>query len=147
MPSLEDAIEIAVQAHKGQSDKAGEPYILHPLRIMCRMDNETEKIVAVLHDIVEDTPWTLDRLRDRGFPEEIVDAVDGLTKRDGESYEALIERACGNPVTKKIKIADLEDNMDVRRFARITQQDLERFAKYLRAWRTLTGQTENEAAP
>jgi (p)ppGpp synthase/HD superfamily hydrolase len=138
MPNLEDAIEIAVQAHKGQLDKAGGPYILHPLRIMCRMDNEMEQIVAVLHDVVEDTPWTLEMLRDRGFSEEIVSAVDGLTKREGESYDALIERASRNPVTKKIKIADLEDNLDARRFSRITQKDLERFTKYLRAWRALT---------
>ena len=138
MPSLEDAIQIALQAHKGQLDKAGEPYILHPLRIMCRMNNETEQIVAVLHDIVEDTDWTLEMLRERGFSEEIITAVDGLTKREGEPYDLLIDRARSSALTKKIKIADLEDNMDVRRFAQVAEKDLERFQKYLRAWRSLT---------
>jgi (p)ppGpp synthase/HD superfamily hydrolase len=137
MPSLQDAIEIAVQAHKGQLDKAGEPYILHPLRIMCRMDHDTERIVAVLHDVVEDTAWTLEMLRQRGFSEEVVSALDSLTRRDGEPYEALIERAGRSPLTKKIKIADLEDNMDVRRFVQVAKRDLDRFAKYLRAWRHL----------
>jgi len=93
MPTLERALEIAADAHRGQVDKAGEPYLLHPLRVMLRLAGEQERIVALLHDVVEDAPaWTLDRLRAEGFPEEVVLAVDRLTRREGEPYEALIQR-------------------------------------------------------
>ncbi|MBN1380189.1 MAG: HD domain-containing protein [Deltaproteobacteria bacterium] len=139
MSILEDAILIALQAHKGQRDKAGDPYILHPLRMMCRMHNETERIAAVLHDVIEDSSWTAEKLREAGFSEEIIAIVDGLTRREGESYHAFIRRTEKNHVSKEVKIADLEDNMDIRRLARITESDRERLNRYLRAWRFLTG--------
>src|SRR5688572_11029433 len=112
MSPLEKAISIAVEAHRGQLDKSGAPYILHPLSVMARVDGETEKIVAVLHDVVEDTSWTPDALRREGFSDEVLQALDGVTKREGETYEDFVKRAGSNPVARRVKLADLEDNMD-----------------------------------
>jgi (p)ppGpp synthase/HD superfamily hydrolase len=138
MPTFEDALLIACEAHRGQKDRYGQPYILHPLRVMARMRTEEERMVAILHDVVEDTPWTLDQLRDRGFSGEVVAAVEALTKLVGEPYEQLIARAGDNPLARKVKLADLEDNMDLRRVTEITEADLERLRKYRRAWGKLS---------
>src|SRR4051812_38119694 len=113
MPSLEDAIALALDAHKGQREKAGSPYILHPMRVMLRLESDLERIVGVLHDVVEDTPYSFDALRKLGYAEEVLAALDCVTKRDGERYEDFIERAATNPVARRVKLADLEDNMDV----------------------------------
>ncbi len=134
---LERAIGIAVEAHRGQKDRYGAPYILHPLRVMNRVETVPERIVAVLHDIVEDTSWTLEGLKTAGFPDDLVAALDCLTKRDGEPYAALIERAAANPLARRVKQADLEDNLDVRRFSRVTSQDTQRLDKYRSAWQRL----------
>ncbi len=136
---LEKAIRLAAEAHSGQRDKAGGPYILHPLRMMFTMDTPAERMVAVLHDIVEDTGWTLEALRREGFPEDIVEAVACLTRQQDESYEAFIERAAQHPLARRVKLADLEDNMDARRLETMTQQDQSRMARYLKAWRRLKG--------
>lgn len=138
MANIEDAIALAVQAHRGQKDRAGAPYILHPLRMMFRVETDAEKVVAVLHDVVEDTDWTLDDLRAQGFPEEVVAAVDHLTRREEECYEEFVRRAAAHPVARRVKIADLEDNMDVRRTGTVTEKDVERLTRYHRAWRSLT---------
>lgn len=138
MADLEEAIGIAVQAHRGQKDRAGAPYILHPLRMMFRVQTEAERMAAVLHDVVEDTEWTLEALRERGFPAEVVDAVDHLTRRDDESYDEFVTRAAAHPVARRVKLADLEDNMDVRRTGTLAEDDVERLSRYLRAWRRLT---------
>lgn len=138
MASLEDAIALAVEAHRGQTDRAGAPYILHPLRMMFRVETDAERMTAVLHDVVEDTGWTLDDLRAEGFPEEVVEAVDHLTRREGEPYDAFVRRAAEHPVARRVKIADLEDNMDVRRTGTVTGKDVERLTRYHRAWRSLT---------
>ncbi|HST63233.1 MAG TPA: HD domain-containing protein [Longimicrobium sp.] len=139
MSNLEEAIEIAAQAHRGQRDRAGAPYILHPLRMMFAVQTDAERMAAVLHDVVEDTDWTLDALRERGFSEQVVTAVDHLTRREGESYEAFVRRAAQHPVARRVKVADLEDNMDVRRIGTVSADDVERLTKYHRAWRLLTG--------
>jgi len=139
MPTLEDAIALAALAHHGQVDKASAPYILHPLRLLLRMETEAERIVAVLHDVVEDTPYTLDALRRLGFPEAVVEAVDALTRREGESYEAFVARAAGNPLARRVKIADLEDNLDLSRIAAPTEKDYRRLERYRRALERLTG--------
>jgi (p)ppGpp synthase/HD superfamily hydrolase len=136
---LEDAIALAVEAHRGQREKAGKPYILHVLRVMFRCETETERIVAVLHDVVEDTGRSFDDLRKMGYSEEVLAALDCVTKRDGEEYQQFVARAASNPVAKRVKIADLEDNMDVRRLIRVEPKDGERLAKYVIAWRTLKG--------
>ncbi len=137
---LEEAIALAVEAHRGQADKAGAPYILHPLRVMLGVAGPVEQVVAVLHDVVEDSGWTLERLRERGFPPEVCAALDALTRRPGESYEAFILRARADPIARTVKLADLEDNMDVRRLGELTAEDAERVRKYQRAWRALRGE-------
>jgi (p)ppGpp synthase/HD superfamily hydrolase len=138
-PALEDAIALAVEAHRGQREKAGQPYVLHVLRVMFRCETEVERIVAVLHDVVEDTGRSFDDLRKLGYSEEVLAALDCVTKRDGEDYQQFVTRAASNPVARRVKIADLEDNMDVRRLARVESKDAERLAKYVIAWRMLKG--------
>lgn len=137
MPTLEDAIALAVAAHQGQRDKAGQPYILHPLRVMLRLSSDAERTAAILHDVVEDTPYTLERLRELGYPEDVLSALDCLTKREGETYERFIERVRPNPLARRVKLADLEDNMDVRRLPTVTAKDAERLARYRAAWNRL----------
>jgi (p)ppGpp synthase/HD superfamily hydrolase len=137
MPTLEDAIALAVEAHRGQRDKAGQTYILHPLRVMMRLETEAERMAAILHDVVEDTPYTLERLRGLGYPEEVLGALDCLTKREGESYEAFIERVRPHSLARRVKLADLEDNMDVRRLPSVGPKETERLARYRAAWARL----------
>jgi len=137
MSSLGKAIRIAAQAHEGQRDKAGAPYILHPLRVMMKMATEAKQITAVLHDVIEDTDWTMERLQQEGFHGEILDALECLTRRDGEEYEKFIERVKRNPLAVKIKIADLEDNLDVARLKEVTEADTKRLEKYRQALQML----------
>jgi len=131
--TLEQAISLASQVHEGQLDKADAPYILHPLRVMLRMETLEARRVAVLHDVVEDSGISLDVLRRKGLPEVEVLAVAALTKGKGEDYDAAIERAGKNPLARKVKLADLADNMDRTRFKVITPGDERRFEKYRRA--------------
>lgn len=144
MSLLEKALQLAVKGHKGQTDRAGVPYVFHPIRIMCRMETEDQKIVALLHDLVEDTDYTLEDLKKEGFPERIVRAVDCLTKREDEAYQELVNRAKKNPIAIHVKIGDLEDNMDVRRNPKLTPKALERFKKYRSAWEELTAARANQ---
>jgi (p)ppGpp synthase/HD superfamily hydrolase len=130
---LERAIEIAVSAHKGQVDKAGAPYIMHPLRVMMSLSTEAERIVGVLHDVVEDSDWTFDLLKEEGFEEEILAALASVTAIPGEEYADFIARASSNPIGKQVKIADLNDNMDMRRISDPTHRDFERLKKYSRS--------------
>lgn len=134
VPTLEDAILLAVQAHRGQVDKAGQPYILHVLRVGLRFNSDVERMVGVLHDVIEDTGHTLDGLREMGYPAEVLEALDCLTKREGETYEQFVERLKTNPLARQVKIADLEDNLDLRRLPGLTEKDLARVEKYHRAW-------------
>ena len=134
---LEVAIALACQAHRGQVDKAGEPYVLHPLRIMLRLRTQRERVIAVLHDVVEDSELTLDDLRARGFSQDVIAAVDCLTHRPDESYDAFIERVCVNELARRVKIEDIRDNLDVTRLRVITDRDRLRFEKYHRALHTL----------
>ena len=139
MPSLEDAILLATQAHRAQRDRNGRPYVLHVLRVMLRVETDEQRMAAVLHDLVEDTPHTLQELRDLGYPEDVVRAVDCLTHRDGEPYEAQVERAAADPIARVVKLADLEDNMDLRRLDRLEERDLPRLRRYMSAWQRLKG--------
>jgi (p)ppGpp synthase/HD superfamily hydrolase len=136
-PTLQDAIRLALDAHRGQKDRYGAAYVLHPLRMMNRLTAEPDRIAAVLHDVVEDTATTVDDLRRLGFGEEIITAVDCLTKRRGEHYDTYIERCKVNPIARRVKLADLEDNLDLRRLDEVRPQDLERLNRYLKAWRYL----------
>jgi (p)ppGpp synthase/HD superfamily hydrolase len=140
MTLLEKAIEIALHAHAGQKGKDGSPYILHPLRVMARMTTDEERITAVLHDAVEDSELTLEDLRREGFPEAVIEAVRLMTHEEGIGYEDYVERLKGNPIARKVKVADLEDNSDIRRLSGIEAKDLERLRKYHRAWQILRPQ-------
>jgi (p)ppGpp synthase/HD superfamily hydrolase len=131
MSHLERAIRIAVEAHDGQKDKAGQPYILHPMRIMLRMQTETEMIVGILHDVVEDSnDWSIGRLEQEGFSDEILQAIDCLTRKEDESYENFIARLKGNRLARTVKVADLQDNTNISRIKSIREQDIERLVKY-----------------
>lgn len=137
---LERALKIATKAHKGQVDKSGAVYIFHPIRVAELCTTEEEKIVALLHDTIEDTSVTAEYLLEQGFPRTIVDAVLGVTRRDDETYEEFVRRASLNPISKQVKIHDLEDNMDIRRLSEVTEKDLARLNKYLRAYKYLTAE-------
>jgi (p)ppGpp synthase/HD superfamily hydrolase len=134
MPTLKQALSLAKKAHNGQLDKAGESYISHPLRVMRSVETEAERIVAILHDVLEDTRYSIRDLQRMGYKDEIVAALDALTRRKGERYQRFIRRAGKNPLARRIKIADLEDNMDIRRLKTLKPSDLRRLAKYHRAW-------------
>jgi (p)ppGpp synthase/HD superfamily hydrolase len=130
MSTLERAIAIAAEAHEGAVDKADQPYILHPLRVMLAVNTTDERITAVLHDVLEDTHWTVDRLRQEGFSETVLQALELLTKRKGEDYNAYLRRAGSNLIARRVKLADLADNMDPSRISTPTEQDRERLKKY-----------------
>ena len=133
--TLERAIAIAAEAHAGQKDRAGAPYILHPIRLMIQMDSENAMMAAVLHDVVENSVWTLDDLRKEGFSNEVLNAVASLTHRDkeGEDYWDYIQRAKSDPIAIKVKLADLEDNLNPDRLNEITEKDEKRFDRYRKA--------------
>lgn len=131
------ALRIAIRVHDGQKDISGREYIMHPIRVAERCKEPKAKIVALLHDTIEDTDVTPEYLRSEGFPEEIISAVLSVTKQEGESYEDFVYKASENAIGREVKIADLEDNMDVRRLKEITDEDVTRLRKYLRAWQYL----------
>lgn len=113
MSTLQRAIEIATQAHQGQFDKSGKDYIGHPLRVMEMGQTENEKIVGVLHDVIEDTDWTFEKLAEEGFSQEIIAALRCVTKlSENENYDDFIERVKKNPLATAVKINDLTDNID-----------------------------------
>ncbi|HWW72943.1 MAG TPA: HD domain-containing protein [Duganella sp.] len=130
MATLERAIAIAAEAHAGQVDKAGQAYILHPLRVMLRMASEHERMAAVLHDVVEDTPVSLQQLAAEGFPPEVIGAVDALTKRAGESRVDAARRAADDAVAREVKLADNAENMDLTRIQHPTERDFARLEEY-----------------
>jgi len=134
MNIIEKSLEIALEAYSGQTDKAGKTYILHPLRLMTQMETEEEMSVALLHDVIEDSEYTAEDLLNNGIPTTVVNAVQSLTKNSGESYESFIERVLENKLAAKIKRADIEDNINILRLNSVTEKDLERIAKYHKAW-------------
>lgn len=141
MSTLARAIEIATEAHKGQVDKAGNEYIGHPLRVMEMGNTEEEKIVGVLHDVVEDTDWSFDMLEAEGFAPEIIAALKCVTKiSENENYDSFIERVKKNPLATAVKINDLTDNMDIRRLPYLGDKDVKRLKKYLKAYKKLIGE-------
>ena len=141
MSTLERAIEIATQAHQGQFDKAGRDYICHPLRVMEMGKTEDEKIVGVLHDVIEDTDWTFEKLTEEGFSQEIISALRCVTKlSENENYDDFIDRVKKNPLAVAVKINDLTDNMDIRRLPYLSDKDVKRLKKYLKAYKRLIGE-------
>ncbi len=137
---LEEAIELALSTHKGQTQRNGAPYILHPLYVMQNVKGLALQTAAVLHDVVEDSPITLDDLRSEGFSEEVVRLVDALSRREGETYEEYIKRLSGTPAAIPIKLADLRHNMDALRLVDFTEKDGVRFQRYHKAYRRLEQQ-------
>lgn len=133
MNQLEKAIKIALDAHSGQTDKAGKAYILHPLRLMLALDAEEEQIVAVLHDVVEDSDYTFDDIRAEGFSQDVINALECVTKLKDEPYDEFIERIATNSLATKVKLADLRDNSNLSRIPEVTDKDRERVEKYMRA--------------
>lgn len=148
---LARAVEIAAQVHAEQEDKSGAPYIAHPMRmaVRARTLGLDAQILAMLHDVVEDDDrpsgerWTLERLRAEGFPAPVVGAVDLMTRREGESYEAFVERIAdadgeAGDLARRVKLLDLEDNMDVVRLAEVSDEDVKRLKRYRAAHRRLS---------
>ena len=140
MPDLQRALEIAVYAHRDQQEKNGSPYILHPLRIMLSLNDREARIVAVLHDVVEDTAVELQDLKKEGFSDVVIKAVDLLTHRDNDHYDDYIAKLGRNRLARMVKLADLKDNMDTQRIPNLSKSDLKRLSRYHRAWKTLSEQ-------
>lgn len=135
MSTIEKAIEIAVAAHKGQKDKSGADYILHPLRVMERGKSEIEKICGVLHDVVEDSERTFKKLENKGFSNEVIAVLRCVTKEsEKEDYDVFINRIAQNPIAIEVKINDLLDNMDITRLKELNEEDVKRLNKYLKAF-------------
>ena len=135
---LSHAIYIAMGAHGKQKDKVGQPYIGHCFRVMNAGQTLEEKIVGVLHDVVEDTKLTVADLFFEGFSEVIVDAVHSLTKIENEDYNHYLNRVMQNDLATRVKLNDLTDNMDLRRLEVLSDDDVERMQKYLDAYNKLT---------
>lgn len=135
-----DAVRIAREAHAGQSDKSGQPYIGHPLRVMAALDGAHERMAAVLHDVIEDTPVTADDLRAAGCPEEVVAAVVALSRGDGEAQGDYLARVAANPLARTVKLADIADNSSPARLAALDEPTRARLtAKYAAALAYLRG--------
>lgn len=130
---LENALIIAAKAHMGQLDKGGNPYILHPIRVMLGCNTKEQKIVAILHDTLEDSDLTADDLIKEGFPKNIVDAVVCLTRDKDQDYMEHIHQVAKNPLATAVKLSDLADNMDLNRLPGLTPKDFQRLERYLRA--------------
>lgn len=130
MSTLEQAILLATSQHAGQLDKGGQPYILHPLRLMLQFSDPTLQIVAVLHDILEDTPTTVDDLQLLGFSIDIIEALQALTKQTGESRLEAAKRTALNPIATQVKYKDVLDNMNLARIPHPTPHDFARLIVY-----------------
>jgi (p)ppGpp synthase/HD superfamily hydrolase len=134
MSTLERAISIAAEAHAGQADKAGERYILHPIRVMLALSTDDERMVGVLHDVVEDCAgWSVERLRAEGFSEAVISGIEAVTRRPGENYFTFVRRAGQHPLGRKVKLADLRDNSNLARIAHPSEDDRQRLERYQRA--------------
>lgn len=148
MNMLSKAITIATKFHDGQTDKAGHPYILHPLRVMLKLYNDADRQVAVLHDIIEDTNFSLEDLRKEGFENNILIALDSITRKKYEKYYEkyfdYIDRVKQNYIAHKVKIADLEDNMNLSIIQYITDTDLSRMKRYIKAYSILKNYDVND---
>lgn len=144
---LAEAIALAARAHSGQVDRLGAPYILHPLRVMLRLEDPLVQVAAVLHDVVEDTSLSLENLAEAGFPEQVIEAVDAMTRRPGEEYFAYVARAGRHPHARRIKIADLMDNIERTLLLPPTQDNLMRLARYREALARLMAEAPSQSSP
>ena len=130
---LERAIKLAKKYHEGQFDKGGHPYIEHPLRVMNGVESIDEKILAVLHDVLEDCDVSSVELIKEGIPEYLVEKLEILCKGKNEKYFDYIDRIKDNSLTIKVKLSDLNDNMNLERLKKVTDTDLKRLEKYKKA--------------
>ena len=133
----EKAMQIAIKLHMGQLDKGGNDYINHPVRVERSCTCQEDRLVALLHDTIEDGDITADYLLMQGFPREIVDAILSVSRKRGEDYFEFIQRCKANPIGRRVKICDLEDNMDITRLNELTEKDIERLKKYHKAYKML----------
>ena len=140
---FEKAITLVLEKHRGQKDKAGKPYYGHVIRVSQDLINPKQKMVGLLHDIIEDTDVTPEFLLQEGFPQEIVDGILSVTRRPNEDYQDFVDRASRNEIGRFVKMADLEDNMNIFRLNEITEEDRLRLNKYLKAWRKLDALLNN----
>ena len=137
MNLIETSLQIALRAYGGKTDKAGREYILHPLRVMAKMSTDLERSAGLLHDVLEDSDITAEQLLAEGISAEVVEAVQCLTKREGEDYLEFVARTRTNSLARRVKIADIEDNIDVLRLSSLHESDYERIRRYHAAWRLL----------
>jgi hypothetical protein len=148
MSTLNRAIEIATKAHEGATDKHGSPYINHVTRVMNMGQTNNEKIVGVLHDVIEDTHWTFEDLEKEGFSKEVIDALKCVTKTsEDEEYAEFITRVKINPLAVNVKLNDLTDNLDIKRMPEVLESDLKRLNKYLRAYNELIKSQNSNSIP
>ena len=148
MSTLNRAIEIATKSHEGATDKYGAPYINHVTRVMNMGQTDNEKIVGVLHDVIEDTPWTFEDLEKEGFSKEVIDAIKCVTKTsEDEDYAEFITRVKINPLAVKVKLNDLTDNLDIKRMPVVLESDLKRLNKYLKAYNELIKSQKTNSNP
>lgn len=147
--TLDEAIRVAVDAHAGQLDKAGKPYILHPLRVMMTVESpslDSARKVAVLHDVIEDSDWTVESLDAKfGLTPEEQAALGLLSHAHDVDYDAYVEKVASDQLARAVKVADLRDNLDVTRLQEVTERDARRISKYLRSLRRLTSSPGAEA--
>ena len=138
------AIEIAVIAHADQYDKGGRPYILHPLYLMHKLMYDTQlATIAVLHDVIEDSNYSLNDLHYRGISSRVTDAVSLLTHRHSDSYEEYINKICTNYDAVRVKCKDLEHNSNITRLKGVAERDIQRMEKYHKAFIKLTEAKNN----
>lgn len=131
------AIKLMFEKHKDQVDKSGMPYVFHPFHLAEQMDDEETTITALLHDIVEDTDTTFEDLRELGFSDNIINALKLMTHDKNIDYFEYVKNISKNPIARKVKIKDLEHNMDTSRLDEVTDKDLERVKKYKKCYKYL----------
>lgn len=148
MATIDKALQIAAKAHDGQKDRSGNPYILHPLRVMQNVDGDDAQIVAILHDVVEDTDVTLHDLRQAGFNQAVIDGVAAMTHDDDkEPFADYVVRCKANAIGRQVKLADLRDNSQLSRLLmrpEEVQKDVARVQKYVLAYRFLTDEIDQQ---
>ena len=129
--------KLAYEAHQGQYDRSGLPYVFHPFHLAEQMETEETVTAALLHDVVEDTDYTLEDLRAMGFPDAVLQALALLTHDPAVPYMTYVERLKNNPIARAVKLADLRHNSDLSRLTVVTEKDLARVEKYRKAMKIL----------
>ena len=132
-PLTKKALKLCFEAHKNQTDKTGLPYVFHPFHLAEQMTDEYTTVTALLHDVVEDTDYTLNDLKEMGYPDEVIQALSLLTHDDGSEYMEYVKRLKSNPIARAVKLADLKHNSDLSRYDTIDNQAIKRTAKYQQA--------------